>query len=168
MDVHSSSELCFAIKPAQPIHLDHILAIEQEAFTAPWTHAMLEAEVSGNPFSRLFVGIPSHLQEYPEEIVGYICYWIVFDELRLLNLAVEPARRRQGIARRFVQFALHDAQTQGVKRALLEVRASNLAAQSLYDLLGFREYGIRASCYTTPREDAILMQLEPLDLGDPF
>jgi [ribosomal protein S18]-alanine N-acetyltransferase len=166
MDVQPSSPLCLAIKPAESSHLDQILDIEQAVFSAPWTRSMFDAEVVGNPFSRLFVATPIDDRGQPEGIVGYLCYWIVFEELRLLNLAVSPPWQRQGVARRFVQFALHEAQSQGVERALLEVRASNLAAQSLYDGFGFREYGSRAAYYTNPGEDAILMRLEPLEFND--
>lgn len=168
MDVQPSSNLCLAIKSADSTHLDQILDIEQEAFSAPWTRVMFEAEVVGNPFSRLFVATPIDDSGASHRIVGYLCYWVVFEELRLLNLAVSPGWRRQGIARRFVQFALHDAQTQGAERALLEVRASNTAAQSLYDGFGFREYGSRAGYYSNPEEDAILMRLEPLEFEDSF
>ena len=166
MDVQPSSHLCLAIKPADSTHLDQILEIEQAAFSAPWTRSMFDAEVVGNPFSRLFVATPIDDRGQPEAIVGYLCYWIVFEELRLLNLAVSQPWRRQGVARRFVQFALHEAQSQGVERALLEVRASNVAARSLYDGFGFREYGSRVAYYTDPEEDAILMRLEPLEFYD--
>ncbi|MDA0739517.1 MAG: ribosomal protein S18-alanine N-acetyltransferase [Nitrospirae bacterium] len=168
MDVQPSSNLTLAIKTAEPCHLDQILEIEQEAFSAPWTRGMFDAEIVGNPFSRLFVAMPIGEQGPHEGIVGYLCYWIVFEELRLLNLAVKPSWRRQGVARRFVQFALHDAGSQPIERALLEVRASNTAAQSLYDGFGFREYGSRAGYYTNPKEDAMLMRLEPLDLENPL
>ncbi len=168
MDVEPSSNLCLSINPVESSHLDQILDIEQEAFSAPWTRVMFEAELVGNPFSRLYVATPIDDQGQPEDIAGYLCYWIVFEELRILNLAVCQPWRRQGIARRFVQFALYDAQTQGVERALLEVRASNTAAQSLYDGFGFREYGSRAAYYTDPAEDAILMRLEPIEFDDPF
>jgi ribosomal-protein-alanine N-acetyltransferase len=168
MDVKPSSNLCLAITPAESSHLDQILDIENAAFSAPWTRVMFEAEVVGNPFSQLFVATPINDLGQPEDIAGYLCYWIVFEELRLLNLAVSQAWRRQGIARRFVQFALHDAQVQGVERALLEVRASNTAAQSLYDSFGFREYGNRVAYYTDPDEDAILMRFEPIEFDDPF
>jgi len=168
MDVQPFSNVCFAIKPADSSHLDQILNIEQEAFSAPWTRVMFEAEVVGNPFSRFFVATAIDEEGQQEGIVGYLCYWMVFEELRLLNLAVRPSWRRQGVARRFVQYALHEARSQDVERALLEVRASNIAAQSLYDVFGFREYGSRVGYYTDPEEDAILMRLAPLDMDDPF
>ena len=168
MDVQPSSNLTLAINPAESCHLDQILDIEQEAFSAPWTRVMFDAEIGGNPFSRLFVATPIDEQGQQEGIVGYVCYWIVFEELRVLNLAVKPTWRRQGVARRFVQFALHDSGSQHVERALLEVRASNTAAQSLYDGFGFREYGSRVGYYTNPEEDAMLMRLEPLEIDDPL
>jgi len=166
--VQPSSNLCLAIERAEPSHLDQILEIEQEAFSAPWTRHMFEAEVNGNPFSRLFVASPINDCGKSEGIVGYLCYWVVFEELRLLNLAVSHTWRRQGIARRFVRFAIHEARTQGAERALLEVRVSNVAAQSLYDSFGFREYGSRAAYYANPVEDAILMRLESLECEEAF
>ena len=171
MDVQPSSNLCLIIKPAESSHLEHILSIEEEAFSDPWTRVMFEAEFKGNPFSRLFVATPIDNQSETKDIIGYFCYWIVFEELRLLNLAVRPSWRRQGVARRFVQYALHDARIQGVECALLEVRASNRAAQSLYDHLGFREYGVRSGYYMNPDEDAVLMRLEllePLEFDNTF
>ena len=164
MDVQPSSNLCLVIKPVEPFHLEHILSIEEEAFSDPWTRVMFEAEFKGNPFSHLFVATPIDNQSETKDIIGYLCYWVVFEELRLLNLAVRPSWRRQGVARRFVQYALYDAWLQGAERALLEVRASNKAAQTLYDNLGFREYGIRAGYYMNPDENAILMRLESLKL----
>ena len=171
MDVQPSSNLCLVIKPVEPFHLEHILSIEEEAFSDPWTRVMFEAEFKGNPFSHLFVATPIDHQSEAKDIIGYLCYWIVFEELRLLNLAVRPSWRRRGVARRFVQHALRDAITHGAGRALLEVRASNGVAKTLYSRLGFWEYGIRTGYYMNPDEDAILMRLEPLEFsefGAPF
>ena len=171
MDVQLSSNFCLAFESAASSHLEQILNIEQEAFSAPWTRAMFKAEIKGNPFSRLLVARPIAEQGEMKEIIGYLCYWIVFEELRLLNLAIKPSWRRQGVASRFVQYALHDARIQEVECALLEVRASNRAAQSLYDHLGFREYGVRSGYYMNPDEDAVLMRLEllePLEFDNTF
>ena len=163
MDVQPSSNLCLIIKPAESYHLEHILSIEEEAFSDPWTRVMFEAEFKGNPFSRSFVATPIDNQGETKDIIGYLCYWIVFEELRLLNLAVRPSWRRRGVARRFVQHALRDALIHGAERALLEVRASNGVAKTLYSRFGFWEYGIRTGYYMNPDEDAILMRLEPLE-----
>ncbi len=122
---------------------------------------MLEAELQ-NPFSRLLTA-----RLMPDgrtgEIVGYLCLWIVFEELRLMNLAVEAGSRRRGIAKALVLHALSLARDRGAERAVLEVRASNDAARRLYEGLGFRQVAVRARYYTDPIEDAVLMQRESVD-----
>ncbi len=119
---------------------------------------MLEAELQ-NPFSRL---LTARLMPDGQtgEIVGYLCLWIVFEELRLMNLAVEAGHRRRGIATALVLHALSLARDRGAERAVLEVRASNNAAQRLYEGLGFRQVALRARYYSNPIEDAVLMQRE--------
>ena len=140
--------------------LNDVVAIEQQSFTSPWTRAMFEAELQGNPFGR-FLGAFHRSEGHPaKRLLGYICYWVVFDELRLMNLAVRPECRRRGIASHLVRHALEEGTGQGTTRALLEVRASNHLAQTLYETFGFRQYGRRRSYYTNPDEDAILMQLQ--------
>ncbi len=119
---------------------------------------MLEAELQ-NPFSRLLTA-----RLMPDgrtgEIVGYLCLWIVFEELRLMNLAVEAGSRRRGVAKALVLHALSLARDRGAERAVLEVRASNDAARRLYEGLGFRQVALRARYYSNPIEDAVLMQRE--------
>lgn len=160
MVTRTSSRLDFHVHPFHSRDLDDVLAIEQESFSEPWTRGMFEAELMGNPFGR-FLGAFCHSEMPPaKRLLGYICYWVVFDELRLMNLAVQPDHRRQGIASHLVRHAVEEGITQGTTRALLEVRAGNRLAQKLYETLGFQQYGRRRSYYTNPDEDAILMQLQ--------
>lgn len=125
---------------------------------------MLEAEVSGNPFSSLVAAWRDDGER--GELVGYVCFWVVFEELRLMNLAVAPHARRQGVARALVRHALSRAREQGADRALLEVRASNEAARRLYAGFGFRQVAVRAGYYTDPCEDAVLMERASLTEED--
>jgi ribosomal-protein-alanine N-acetyltransferase len=90
-------------------------------------------------------------------LVGYFCYWLIFDELRIMNIAVHEADRRKGLARAMVEQAMREGSQAGVRQALLEVRAGNVAARGLYRGLGFRETGVRKQYYRNPCEDAILM-----------
>ena len=160
MVTRTSSRLDFRVHPFQARDLDDVLAIEQESFSSPWTRGMFEAELRGNPFAR-FLGAFCHDELPPaKRLLGYICYWVVFEELRLMNLAVRPECRRQGIASHLVRHTVEEGMSRGTTRALLEVRASNHLAQKLYQYLGFRQYGRRRSYYTNPAEDAILMQLQ--------
>ena len=153
----------FTIEPAGLDSLPAILALEEACFSAPWTRKMLEAELTGNRFAHFLLAKRTDaINTDVAAVVGYLCYWIVFEEVRLMNLAVLDSMRRRGIARTLVIHALHTGVDQGAVRAVLEVRASNLAAQSLYQSLGFRQVTTRPQYYTNPSENAVLMELEPI------
>ena len=153
----------WVIEPATIESLQDILQIEEACFSAPWTRKMLQAELSGNPFAHFLLA----KQVPPGEagsisIVGYLCFWVVFEEVRLMNLAVIESMRRKGIARALVLQALEMGLAQAAMCATLEVRASNLAAHALYRRLGFRDVTTRPAYYTNPLEDALLMELDPI------
>ena len=149
------------IEQATARDLDRILRIEQESFSAPWTRKMFEVELTQNPFGHLHVARPA---ESSRELVGYVCFWVVFEELRLMTLGVEPSRRRQGIGRALLHHALVSGRAQGATKALLEVRASNAAALRMYEQAGFHRTAVRARYYTNPVEDAVLMEREVSNL----
>ena len=121
---------------------------------------MMEAELTGNPFAHFWVA-----RDAAGRVVGYHCFWIVFEELRLMNLAVCESMRRRGIGRALVIEALRMSLTQAATRAVLEVRASNQAAHTLYRELGFVQVSTRRKYYANPIEDAVLMELDPLVLN---
>lgn len=152
----------FEIAPATADMLSAILTLEETCFSAPWTRKMMEAELTGNQFARFLVA-----RDAVGDIVGYHCFWIVFEELRLMNLAVSESMRRKGIARALVTEALRMGLDQSATRAVLEVRASNRAAHSLYHRMGFVQVSIRPKYYSNPNEDAVLMQMEPLVVSLP-
>ena len=153
----------WTIVPATLGSLSEILKIEEACFSAPWTRKMLEAELSGNPFAHFLVARHEGKTEISAEaIVGYLCYWIVFEEVRLMNLAVIESMRHKGIARALVMQALEVGLAQAAMRAVLELRASNHAAHALYQGLGFRDVTTRPTYYTNPIEDALLMELDPI------
>lgn len=96
-------------------------------------------------------------------IVGMIVIWMIIDEAHIATIAVHPNFRRQGIARFLVTAGLDEAIKNKMKTATLEVRAGNLAAQTLYRQFGFESVGIRPRYYkdnangVTAYEDAIIM-----------
>jgi ribosomal-protein-alanine N-acetyltransferase len=141
--------------------LDQVLAIEQTSFTMPWSRNLFLAEFRNAPVSLMLVARTS-LE--PQAIIGYIVCWIVADELHILNLATELARRRKGIARHLVLAALKYGYERNVRRAFLEVRTSNEAALNLYEVLGFAKSIVRKGYYDLPVEDAVVMSLEHDDL----
>lgn len=153
MDNRSASvPLLFERMTAKDI--ETIAAIERVSYTSPWTRRMFESELWENPFSFAYVA----REEEHRRIVGYVLFWLVYDELHLMNVAVDPAWRRRGIGEELVRFALETGGRRGVRIATLEVRVSNQTAQSLYRKFGFYQVGVRRNYYREPKEDALLLQ----------
>jgi ribosomal-protein-alanine N-acetyltransferase len=93
-------------------------------------------------------------------IAGFFAGWIVEDELHINNLATHPDYRRIGVARSLLEAVLDESGYRGVSFVILEVRASNEAAQALYKKLGFKLIGRRRDYYRVPVEDALVMRRE--------
>ena len=94
------------------------------------------------------------------QLAGYVGSQTVLDEADMMNLAVDPACRRQGIARALVEALTAALAERGVRSLTLEVRASNEGAIALYRTLGFAQVGRRPNYYTKPREDALILRKE--------
>jgi ribosomal-protein-alanine N-acetyltransferase len=149
--------------PMQESDLEEVMALEQVSFTEPWTRKMFLGELRGNPFATNLVARAEN-DEWREvsewALLGYIMFWVVFEELHVMNLAIRPEQRRHGIAKELVRQALSIAGAKGAQTVLLEVRASNSAAQALYEGFGFKRKGVRRGYYEHPAEDAVIMILE--------
>lgn len=140
-----------------------IWAIEKVSFPTPWSRWSFLAEL-GHRNSHLLVAGPSSPQ--PWQTWAYLIFWVVLDEMHILNLAVDPEHRRRGIARQLLAEGLTQARTLGAGLAWLEVRTSNLAAQDLYKSFGFKEVGRRPGYYDDTQEDALLLTLEWVEDGN--
>lgn len=140
--------------------LDRIVQIEQASFAVPWTRKMFEVELGQNPFGHVYVARPAGGANQAGGLLGYVCFWVVFEEFRLMTLAVEPSARRRGLGRTLLRHAMDLGRTHGATRGLLEVRASNAAALALYAQEGFRQTAARTRYYVNPVEDAVLMERE--------
>ncbi|MHB9073429.1 MAG: ribosomal protein S18-alanine N-acetyltransferase [Desulfobaccales bacterium] len=134
-----------------------IWAIESLSFPTPWSRWSFLAELGHRNSSMLVAGPPS---PQPCQTWAYLIFWVVLDEMHILNLAVHPAQRRKGIARRLLSEGLAQARTLGAEIAWLEVRPSNTAALALYKSFGFKEVGRRPRYYDDTQEDALLLTLE--------
>jgi [ribosomal protein S18]-alanine N-acetyltransferase len=138
--------------------LPRVLEIEQVAFRNPWSAELLRREL-GHDWSTILVA------EEPGPrgqvtLVGFVIFWIVHDELHVLNVATAPEHRNRGVARRVLEAALDQGRRQQCTLATLEVRRSNAAALGLYRDFGFRPVGIRPNYYVDEGEDAIVMVLD--------
>lgn len=83
--------------------------------------------------------------------------------MHIATFATRSEHRRKGIGKLLLKMALNDARAEGARRAFLEVRESNSAAQAMYEGFGFKVTGRRPRYYRDNDEDAILMTLEPLE-----
>ncbi len=94
-----------------------------------------------------------------EEVVAYIIYWQIRDDVQINNVAVHPDCRGQGLGEAMMRFALAKVRAAGAAFVTLEVRQSNAPAVNLYKKLGFDILGTRKHYYTNPDEDAHVMGL---------
>jgi [ribosomal protein S18]-alanine N-acetyltransferase len=140
--------------------IDDVLAIEEGAFTNPWTRAMYLAELENTGVSYCFLA-----RNERHEAVGFCSFWRVLDELHINNLAVMPNLRRTGIGSTLLAFVLNKGVELGARRATLEVRRSNEAARLLYERFGFTVAGVRIGYYSKPVEDALVLWRD--DLTEP-
>lgn len=149
------------IEPMRHEDLPEILAIEVSSYALPWTREMFENELERGDLSEILIARVAGAGD-PAPLAGYICIWVVGHELHINNLAVGPRWRRRGIAAALLGAALDHGRARGGRRAFLEVRASNVAAQALYHRFGFEPAGIRKHYYTHPVEDALVLKREGL------
>lgn len=97
------------------------------------------------------------LQKSSGEIMAFMVWQHTLDEIELHLIATAPPYRQQGLAEQLLTYLNHIAKRDGYARILLEVRASNLAAQNLYQKLGFSLIATRKHYYKDG-EDAHIME----------
>jgi ribosomal-protein-alanine N-acetyltransferase len=135
--------------------LPQVVAIERRAFTTPWSLAMFVLELSKS--SGICLGA-----DVEAELAGYIVCSRYDTVWHVMNVAVDPDRRRRGIAGALIGALLDrvgpDAQL------TLEVRRTNLGALALYERFGFRSAGVRRRYYADNGEDAVVMWRTPATL----
>ena len=135
--------------------LDEILELEELCFPEdPWSRLSFENEIA-NPLSVFFVA----RDEQTGSMMGYGGIWLMYDVADITNIAVHPEYRREGIGRELLQLLIKIAREKEMTAITLEVRESNLAAQKLYESVGFVHCGTRKRYYRGI-EDAKIMTLE--------
>lgn len=134
--------------------LEQIESIEKASFSIPWSMESLRHELDEGHGAHYIVAVCG------SEVLGYAGFWQVFDEGHIMNVAVRPDRRREGIAERMMLEMDALCRKLGVLYQTLEVRVSNEAARNLYHKLGFVSAGIRPGYYDKPKEDADILWKE--------
>ena len=153
-----SAQVCgYSIEPMRRTDLAEVMAIESYSFATPWSQASFEAdmdkEYGGLKVARLLDGDGVH------PLLGYVCFWLVADEIQITNIAVHIEYRRRGVGRSLLLHACYLGYEAGARLAVLEVGRANKAARALYERLGFEAIQIRPRYYPASGEDALLMQL---------
>ena len=150
------------IRRMRPDDLEEVMVIEREAFRHPWSLELFRRELE-HDWSTILVGVEP-LTSAPgkgsERIVAFLIYWLVHDEVHILNVAVAPEHRRKGIARILMTECEKRAHQANAALMTLEVRRSNQAALDLYREFDYRAVGVRPNYYVDEGEDAIVMVKE--------
>ena len=134
-------------------HVPQIADLEKCCFSDPWSENSIASELD-NPLSLWFVAMDG------DRLVGYVGSQSVMGWADMMNIAVNPEYRRQGIARALVECLEKGLREHDVTCLTLEVRASNAPAQALYKELGFLQVGCRPNYYRNPKEDALILRKE--------
>jgi [ribosomal protein S18]-alanine N-acetyltransferase len=134
--------------------LRRVLEIESQSFSAPWSRRLFE-ETLTFPLSYNFVA----RKRVDNRVVGYANFYLIRDEVQVLNIAVAPESRKKGYAARLLAYTIAFLANRGAREFFLEVRESNEGAMRLYERLGFGKIGRRKRYYTETDEDAIVMRL---------
>ncbi len=157
-------QIKFIIEPMTEHDLLEVVEIEETSGLSRWgwdgyheelarvietvmlvAHIMDDATNGGKPEQRL---------------AGFLAARTGAGELHINNVAVREIYRRKGIGAALLERALRVGSARGARLALLEVRAANASAQSLYRRQGFRITGQRKNYYAEPLDDALLMSAE--------
>jgi len=146
------------IRPAIQDDLQAVFELNLASFAEAWSHqAIIDALKHDYDLDVWYAA--------RGKLAAYYLGQDVLDEVHIMQLAVAPAFRRQGLGIRMTRYMLDKKRCEGLRHVWLEVRVSNAAAQRLYAGHGFRISGRRKNYYTPrsagfPREDALVMRYD--------
>ena len=149
-------------EPMGAAHLDAVLAIEQSAYSHPWSRGNFSDSMAAGYQLQCLVG--------GADVLGYFVAMAGYREVHLLNITVAPAHQRQGWARVMLDALAIWSRGQQAEWLWLEVRAGNTRAQQIYEHCGFAPVGLRKGYYPAgqgQREDAVVMNLRLSDGSTP-
>ena len=128
--------------------------IERRSYPTPWSRTMFAGEIA-KPASRCYGAFDG------DELRAYLIVACYVDAWHVMNVAVDPDARRQGVARALLEQLFEETRDDAARGYTLEVRVSNAGAIALYERLGFESRGVRRGYYTDNREDALIMWRDP-------
>ena len=134
-------------------HLDEVFAIEEYSNPTPWRIQTFQKVLENRTLSFVI--------KANNKIIGFCIASAVHDECHLQNICVDKEFKRQGLGKSMLETLTARCEVANLKQVILEVRASNSAAQNFYKQSGFSEIGRRKDYYKLDdgRENAVLMCL---------
>ena len=132
-------------------HVAQIAELEKLCFSEPWSENSIATELT-NPLSAWLVAMDG------QTLAGYVGSQSVMGESDMMNIAVTPQYRRQGVAQALVEALVAHLKERENISLTLEVRVSNAPAIALYEKLGFVQVGRRPNYYRSPKEDALILK----------
>ena len=139
----------------QKTDLSRVAELEKLCFRSPWSYNALAGELKNN-------AAHYRVAEKNGVVIGYAGMWLILDEAHITNVAITPEERGLGYGRALMLTMMHLAVSLGAVDMTLEVRESNLTAQSLYYALGFEKAGTRRKYYSDTGEDAYILWLRDI------
>lgn len=134
-------------------HVQQIAELEKLCFNDPWSVNSIASEVD-NRLSLWLVAMEK------DQVIGYVGSQTVLGETDMMNIAVHPDYRKQGVGTALITGLIEALEKKESHSLMLEVRSSNATAISVYHNLGFSEVGRRRNYYRNPKEDALIMRKE--------
>ena len=141
---------------ATPAEIGPLVALESRCFDWPWGRLSFEGELSASAADSRVAWTATAAGQ--KQIVGYIFFRFVAEEVHIFRIAVDPIWRRRGIGTHLVTECLSAAHAEGLSTAVLETRPSNTEAIGLYRKFGFCAAGTRRAYYSDRHEDALILK----------
>lgn len=147
----------FLVEPMTAHDLLEVVEIEEACRLSLWGWETYYAELL-RPEAVMLVARRTHLDRLAgQQLDGFISGRVSANELHINNIGVHENARRRGVGNALMEAVISTGTREGALTAILEVRAGNVAAQSLYRRYGFAVVGRRRAYYREPTEDALLM-----------
>lgn len=134
-------------------NIDQVIALEKLCFAYHWTSEQFRLGLRDGAYTVLGFFDKDNLS-------GYLAFSLIEDEMEILNLAVHPKCRRQGIGTSLLKHAFRICRETGIAKSFLDVKESNKGALNLYKKFGYSQIGIRKKYYPDTREDALLFRYD--------
>ncbi len=145
------------VVPMRRRHLRSVVRIEAETHPRPWSLSLFMSEMAIRTSRAYYVARVENL------VVGYAGLMMNGTEGHVTTIAVDPEWHRRKIGTRLLITVVREALRRGATALTLEVRVSNVAAQEMYRVFGFRPAGVRKNYYVETNEDALIMWAEDVN-----